>query len=140
MTDPRIYVAIVIGAAATWPTLFLYERVLKLMAFLQEQQYQANGLLCLLLPLGRYMFGILWVCFSSAFFILLPLLAFPPSHFSSRTPVDVYLLSFCGVLFARWPAFYRRMRALGITPRQRLQPYIPPRVIPPRNYPDDNAR
>jgi len=139
MTDPRIYVAIVIGAAATWPALFLYERVLKLMAFLQVQQYQANGLLCLLLPLGRYLFGILWMCFSSAVFIFLPLLAFPPTV-SLSAPVNVYVLSFCGVFFARFPRFNRRMSALGITPEQRDRPYIPPRVIPPRNYPDDDAR
>jgi len=120
--------------------LFLYERVLKLMAFLQEQQYQANGLLCLLLPLGRYLLGILWMCFLPVVFIFLPLLSFPQSHFSLAVPVSVYLLSFCGVFFARFLRFNRRMRALGITPRQRLQPSIPPRVIPPRNYPDDDAR
>jgi hypothetical protein len=43
VTDPRIYVAIVIGVAATWPALFLYERVLKLMAFLQDWQEQEGG-------------------------------------------------------------------------------------------------
>src|SRR5712691_7672972 len=43
MTEPRIYVAIAIGAAATWPALFLYKRVLKLMAFLQDWQEREGG-------------------------------------------------------------------------------------------------
>jgi len=140
VTDPRIYVAIVIGVAATWPALFLYEQVLKLMAFLQDWQEREGGVRYLLLLVSRYAFGILWMGFAFMVFIVLPLLPFPPSHYSLTAPENVYVLSFCCMLFARVPAFYRRMRALGITPEQRLRRRVPSRVIPPRNYSDDDAR
>jgi len=139
MTDPRIYVAIVIGAAATWPALFLYERVLKLMAFLQDWQEREGGVRFLLFLVSRYAFGILWLGFVFLVLIVLLLFPFPPSHYSLRAPENVYLLSFCGVFFARAPTFYRRMRALGISPEQRLRRRVPSRVIPPRNYSDDDA-
>ena len=114
-----ITAAALIGAACTWPALYLYEHVLKAMAFLQDRESSYEGLSIWILT-ARYALGISWMAFAFVVFIGLPMYFFPANHYLQ--PVDSYIMSFCVVFFLRYLPFNRRMRTLGIAPEQRVRP------------------
>ena len=91
LRDPRVWTAIVIGALATYPVFFLYERVLRVMAWLQDHERSVDPPASLLILIARYAFAICWIIFVAFVFILAPMHYFPARYFDG--PVTAYLFS-----------------------------------------------
>ena len=118
LTDPRVWIAVAIGAVSTYPVLFLYERVLKAMAWLQDREELVGSMASRSIMVARYVFGIAWMILFIAIFIVSPSRWFAVRHLVG--PATAYLLSLCGVIFLRYWRFNQRMRSLGIAPEQRV--------------------
>ncbi len=72
LTDPRVWIAVAIGAVSTYPVLFLYERVLKAMAWLQDREELVGSMASRSIMVARYVFGIAWMILFIAIFIVSP--------------------------------------------------------------------
>jgi uncharacterized membrane protein SpoIIM required for sporulation len=95
-----IVAAIPIGAACTWPALFLYERVLRAMAYLEDLENSSGGMSVFLLFLYRHALRISWTAFFIVIFFGLPTYFFAANPY--KQPLLGYILSFCVVLLLRF--------------------------------------
>lgn len=111
--------AILIGAVCVWPALFLYERGLRAMAYLEDLENGRGGMSVFLLLVARYAFKISWMALFIAIFFVLPVYFFPASLY--KQPLIAYIFSFCVVWLLRIIPLNRRLRALGISPVERVR-------------------
>lgn len=119
-----IAAAILIGAAAPWVALFLYERVLKAMAYLEDLENSNGGMSVFPLLVARYALGIGRMVSFIVIVLAIPIYWFQTPQRDLRA-MHAYLFSFGVMFFLRFIPLNRRMRALGISPEQRgRQPKI----------------
>jgi hypothetical protein len=109
--------AILVGVVCTWPALFLYERALKAMAYLENLENSNGEASVFLMLAARYVLGISWMAFALVVFFGLPIYLLPADRYMQ--PLLGYILSFGVVWLLRFIPLNRRMRALGISPEQR---------------------